>query len=78
MLEPDRLSTMLEDLLLSVARHGQFWRVQVEVIGDPGSALSGGQDFPTLERAKEGPDRVALELFGTAVPGPDLDWQPTE
>ena len=48
MLKADRLSTKFEDLLLSVARQGQFWRVQVEVIGDPDSALSGGQDFPTL------------------------------
>jgi hypothetical protein len=78
MAEADRLSAKFEDLLFSIRLRGQFWRVQVEIIGDPDSALSGGQDYPTLARAKEGARSLALELFGTAVTGPDLNWEPTD
>jgi hypothetical protein len=66
-----------DDLLLTVTRHGQSWRVRVEEVDDPSSSLSGGTDYPSVERAKGGAILIALELFGTAITAAELKWQPT-
>ncbi len=64
-----------EDLLLTVARYGAFWGVSVKETDDPSSALSGGVEYPSLERAKAGAISTALELFGTDIPEEILVWQ---
>jgi len=65
-----------DDLLLTITKHGASWRVRVEEADDPSSALSGGSDYPSVERAKEGAISIALELFGTEITAAQLTWQP--
>jgi hypothetical protein len=73
----NRFSARYGDLLLAITQQGAFWRVRVEEADDPNSALSGGIDYPSVEKAKRGAISIALELFGTAVPAEELEWRPT-
>lgn len=72
-----QISARFDDLLLTVIAHDQHWRARVEEIGDPDSAISGGIEYQSIERAKQGAIGIALELFGTRVPPDELEWQPT-
>lgn len=78
MAEANKLAAQYGDLLLTIVRTGTSWRVGVQEVDDPESALSSGIDYPTIERAKEGAVSVALELFGTSIPKQKLNWQPTK
>lgn len=77
MAEANKLAAQYGDLLLTIVRTGTSWRVRVQEVDDPESALSSGIDYQTIERAKEGAVSVALELFGTGIPEQKLNWQPT-
>jgi hypothetical protein len=77
MRDTNRFSAKFDDLLLTVFQHGTTWRVCVEEVGEPDSSLSGGMDYSSIERAKQGAVSIALELFGTGVPAEQLDWQPS-
>jgi hypothetical protein len=70
-------SATAEDLLLTVTRHGEYWRARVEEIGDPDSGLSDSTDYASLDRAKRAAVTIALDLFGTSVPEQELEWRPT-
>jgi hypothetical protein len=74
--DANKFSARYEDLLLTITQHGAFWRVRVEEADDPDSALSGGIDYPSVDRAKQGAISLALELFGTGVQAEELQWQP--
>jgi len=63
------------DLLLSVMKHDLFWRVRVEVQGDPDSAISDGTNYETSTRAQKAAVEIAHELFGTNVIEEELKWQ---
>ena len=76
MSEANNFLAKSDDLLLTITKHGASWRVCVEEAGDPSSALSGGTDYPSVERAKEGAISIALELFGTEITAAELKWQP--
>ena len=73
--DANRFQTTYEDLVLTITRHGAFWRVRVEQADDPDSALSGGTNYPSADRTKQGAISIALELFGTGVRAEELEWQ---
>jgi hypothetical protein len=77
MFEAEAISAKFDDFLLTVFRHDSTWRVRVEELNYPNTALSGGIDYPSIEKAKKGAASIAVELFGTAVPPEELDWQAT-
>ncbi len=68
-------SAKFEDLLLSIARSGEYWRARVEEIDDPNSGLSDGIDHESPGKAKRGAMDIARELFGTNVREEELDWR---
>ena len=76
MSEANNFLARSDDLLLTISKHGAYWRVRVEEADNPSSALSGGTDYPSVERAKEGAISIALELFGTEITATELKWQP--
>jgi hypothetical protein len=76
--DASKFAARYEDLLLTATRYGALWRVRVEEADVPNSALSGGAEYPTVERAKQGAISIALELFGTDIPAEALEWQPID
>jgi len=77
MYDTDMVSANFEDLLLTITKHGEYWRARVEEIDDPDSALTDGTDYASPDRAKRGAMTIALDLFGTSVPEEELQWRST-
>lgn len=78
MADSNSFAARYDDLLLIVTRDGALWRIRVEEADVPNSALSGGVEYPTVERAKQGAISIALELFGTDIPIGELEWRPID
>jgi hypothetical protein len=76
MSETNNLRARSGDLLLTIDKRGTSWQVCVEEADDPNSALSGGTDYSSVEKAKEGAISIALELFGTKITAAELNWEP--